>query len=228
MRYIQRYIFECDRSFSHPTFGRVDVRSRYCSTPYYSTPQLLFGVFLPSCMRSGLDHVLNRQRSVFIGYSGETMGGSARATCTGATVSPNPFGQVGGKVHGVLADTELPAIVSSCYSIQGRLWKLFMHWLTNVIFSYRLSIVYNVFSDTFKSGLGVSGPALAILVASMPVIYITLCGIFWALSKSLLPGLDPSTRAAALFCSSQKTLAFGKCRWHSASKYLFYHTLILI
>jgi len=33
--------------------------------------------------------------------------------------------------------------------------------------------------------------------------------VFWKLSFYLLPGLDMSTRVAALMCSSQKTLAFG-------------------
>lgn len=75
--------------------------------------------------------------------------------------------------------------------------------------AFRLAIVYNVFSDTFKSGLGVGGGALLGLILTMPVIYLTLSYIFWELSKKILPGLDASTRSAALFCSSQKTLAFG-------------------
>ena len=74
---------------------------------------------------------------------------------------------------------------------------------------YRLAIVYNVFSDTFKSGLGVSGSALAGLIVFTPFLYLTLSFIFWEISKKLLPGLDASTRSAAMFCSSQKTLAFG-------------------
>jgi len=72
-----------------------------------------------------------------------------------------------------------------------------------------LAIVYNVFSDTFVSGIGVGGSALATLVLSMPAVYLTLSAIFWQVSKKLLPGLDAPTRAAALLCSSQKTLAFG-------------------
>jgi len=72
-----------------------------------------------------------------------------------------------------------------------------------------LAIVYNVFSDTFVSGIGVSGAALANLISAMPIVYLVFSAIFWQISKILLPGLDPPTRSAALFCSSQKTLAFG-------------------
>jgi sodium/bile acid cotransporter 7 len=74
---------------------------------------------------------------------------------------------------------------------------------------FSLAIVYNVFSDTFISGIGVGGSALAMLLTAMPVLYLTLSALFWQVSKFLQPGLDAKTRAAALFCSSQKTLAFG-------------------
>ena len=72
-----------------------------------------------------------------------------------------------------------------------------------------LAIVYNVFSDTFVNGLGVGGSALIRLCITMPITYLFLSLIFWKLSLKVLPGLDTSTRAAALLCSSQKTLAFG-------------------
>lgn len=72
-----------------------------------------------------------------------------------------------------------------------------------------LAIVYNVFSDTFLSGLGVSGAALVKLVVAMPALYLALTVAFYRLSLWLLPGLDESTRGAALLCSAQKTLAFG-------------------
>jgi len=75
--------------------------------------------------------------------------------------------------------------------------------------SLLLAIVFNVFSDTFTKGIGVNGGALVKLLITMPIMYLTFCAIFWTLSKKLLPGLDPKTRAAALLCSSQKTLAFG-------------------
>ena len=74
---------------------------------------------------------------------------------------------------------------------------------------YRLAIVYNIFSDTFLSGIGVGGTSLAILLASMPILYLGLSALFWQISLYTLPGLDYSTRAAAMFCSAQKTLAFG-------------------
>jgi predicted Na+-dependent transporter len=47
------------------------------------------------------------------------------------------------------------------------------------------------------------------LIAAMPILYLSLSYLFWEISKKILPGLDASTRSAALFCSSQKTLAFG-------------------
>jgi len=72
-----------------------------------------------------------------------------------------------------------------------------------------LAIVYNVFSDTFVQGIGVGGGALATLLATMPLLYLALSGVFWAVSTWWLPGLDLPTRTAAMFCSSQKTLAFG-------------------
>jgi len=72
-----------------------------------------------------------------------------------------------------------------------------------------LAIVYNVFSDTFVKGLGVSGNALIRLCMIMPATYLFFSALFWQISKKLLPGLDAPTRAAALFASSQKTLAFG-------------------
>jgi hypothetical protein len=57
--------------------------------------------------------------------------------------------------------------------------------------------------------LGVGGNALIRLCISMPLTYLSLSLLFWKLSHQLLPGLDAPTRAAALFCATQKTLAFG-------------------
>lgn len=72
-----------------------------------------------------------------------------------------------------------------------------------------LAIVYNVFCDTFSQGIGVSGKSLSRLLVTLPTVYMLLSGMFWILSKKILPGLDSPTRSAALFCSAQKTLAFG-------------------
>lgn len=72
-----------------------------------------------------------------------------------------------------------------------------------------LAIVYNVFCDTFSRGLGVGGKALADLSFMLPISYLTYSFIFWQLSKYMLPQLSAQTRAAAVLCSSQKTLAFG-------------------
>lgn len=72
-----------------------------------------------------------------------------------------------------------------------------------------LGIVWNTFSDTFIRGMGISGAALGRLMVTMPIAYCVFCFLFWKTSKVALPGIDARTRAAALFCSSQKTLAFG-------------------
>ena len=69
--------------------------------------------------------------------------------------------------------------------------------------------MHNAFSDTFVTGIGVSRSAFAMLMFVMPVVYLILNAIFWNVSKIVQPTLDAKTRAAALFCSSQKTLAFG-------------------
>lgn len=81
--------------------------------------------------------------------------------------------------------------------------------IVNLFIFTRLAIVYNIFSDTFLKGIGVAGSSLVILLATMPALYLLLSLLFWKLSKVFLPGLDPATRAAALFCAPQKTLAFG-------------------
>jgi len=75
--------------------------------------------------------------------------------------------------------------------------------------SLLLAIVYNIFSDTFLVGLGVTGPALQRLVFMMPVLYLGLCAFFWQGSRLILPGLDVPTRAAAVLIAPSKTLAFG-------------------
>lgn len=72
-----------------------------------------------------------------------------------------------------------------------------------------LAIVYNIFSDTFKRGFGVSTAMLCTLAMAMPALYLFLTAVFYMLSKKLLPGLDAQTRGAAMLISSSKTLAFG-------------------
>jgi hypothetical protein len=46
--------------------------------------------------------------------------------------------------------------------------------MNNVLMNERLAIVFNIFSDTFMSGIGVGGEALSILILSMPVLYLGL------------------------------------------------------
>eukprot|EP01041_Mallomonas_annulata_P004296 gene4296-8540_t len=72
-----------------------------------------------------------------------------------------------------------------------------------------LAIVYNTFCDTFISGFGISKSALLSLLVTMPVLNIFFLVLFWKLSVKLFPGLNAKTRAAGLFCATQKTLAFG-------------------
>jgi len=52
-----------------------------------------------------------------------------------------------------------------------------------------LLIVYNVFSDTFASGLGIDSRALLGLLFAMPTSYLLLSYFFWHISKYFLPGL---------------------------------------
>lgn len=72
-----------------------------------------------------------------------------------------------------------------------------------------LSIVFQTFSDTFANGIGVQGSSLVKLMTTLPGVYLGLSVLFYRLSFLLFPRIDQKTRAAALFCSSQKTLAFG-------------------
>jgi predicted Na+-dependent transporter len=72
-----------------------------------------------------------------------------------------------------------------------------------------LAIVFNVFSDTFVTGIGVQGPALMTLMLTLPCAYLAFNALFWSLSWKLLPNLDMKIRATALLLASQKTLSFG-------------------
>lgn len=72
-----------------------------------------------------------------------------------------------------------------------------------------LAIVYNIFSDTFKRGLGIKKEMLVNLLTFMPLSYLTFSYIFWELSKKVLPGLDTKTRGAGLLSAPSKTMAFG-------------------
>jgi len=47
------------------------------------------------------------------------------------------------------------------------------------------------------------------LGVAMPTTYLALSVFFWQFSKTVLPGLDLPSRAAAVLCSPSKTLAFG-------------------
>ena len=50
---------------------------------------------------------------------------------------------------------------------------------------------------------------MAGLLFSMPLAYVLFSAFFWIIMKKIVPGLDARGKAAALLCSSQKTLAFG-------------------
>jgi predicted Na+-dependent transporter len=56
-----------------------------------------------------------------------------------------------------------------------------------------LAIVFNVFSDTFLSGIGVGGAALLNLMCAMPLMYLGFSAIFWQISLKLLPGMVQKT-----------------------------------
>mmetsp|Transcript_5252 Transcript_5252/g.5384 ORF Transcript_5252/g.5384 Transcript_5252/m.5384 type:complete len:410 (+) Transcript_5252:82-1311(+) len=72
-----------------------------------------------------------------------------------------------------------------------------------------LSIVYTTFCDTFIKGFGIPRSALIGLLCTMPIANIFFMLVFWNISKKIVPGIDVKTRAAGLFCATQKTLAFG-------------------
>ena len=83
------------------------------------------------------------------------------------------------------------------------------NWVKKASEVMLLSIVFNTFSDTFARGIGVQGSSLVKLLGTLPMVYLGLSLLFWQISQLLFPRIDAKTRAAALFCSSQKTLAFG-------------------
>lgn len=72
-----------------------------------------------------------------------------------------------------------------------------------------LGVVLNTFSDTFLRGFDLSSQAILTLTALLSVMYLVSNAFFWNFSKITNPEIEVRTRAAAMICSSQKTLAFG-------------------
>jgi sodium/bile acid cotransporter 7 len=72
-----------------------------------------------------------------------------------------------------------------------------------------LGIVYNAFCNAFSSGLGLAIKHGLVLLAILPTLHLASMGIlFKAFSLPFLQ-LSRSEVVAAMFCASQKTLAFG-------------------
>jgi sodium/bile acid cotransporter 7 len=73
-----------------------------------------------------------------------------------------------------------------------------------------VAIVFNTFSDSFSRGIGTEMTLeLKSLFVILPATYLVFNAVFWAVAHFLFPNIDVRTHAAAMICSSQKTLAFG-------------------
>jgi len=73
-----------------------------------------------------------------------------------------------------------------------------------------ISIVYATFCDVFaRGGLGVSGGSLVFLMAILPTAFAFSQLLMFMFSKLPFVKLSRKDQVAAMFCSTQKTLAFG-------------------
>ncbi|KAJ1623963.1 putative sodium bile acid cotransporter [Pavlovales sp. CCMP2436] len=71
-----------------------------------------------------------------------------------------------------------------------------------------LGVIFNTFCDSFsRASLALGRADILLLALGMPVVY-TLCFLCGARLLSRLP-IAPADATAALYCASQKTLAFG-------------------
>ncbi len=96
----------------------------------------------------------------------------------------------------------LPLILGQAarYTKLGEFQQKYNRKIRNFSSCLLLAIVYNIFSDTFNRGFGITGPALVKLAVTMPSAYLIVSVIFWQMSKSVLPGLDIPTRGWSI-CS---------------------------
>jgi sodium/bile acid cotransporter 7 len=72
-----------------------------------------------------------------------------------------------------------------------------------------LGIVWNAFCNAFSSGLGLEFRHSLILLALLPTLHLASLGILFKFFSSPFLKLTRQEVVAAMFCSSQKTLAFG-------------------
>uniref|UniRef100_A0A7R9WSE7 Sodium/bile acid cotransporter n=1 Tax=Craspedostauros australis TaxID=1486917 RepID=A0A7R9WSE7_9STRA len=72
-----------------------------------------------------------------------------------------------------------------------------------------LGIVYNAFCNTFTKGLGLAANHALLLLGLLPTLHLGSMALSFQLFSSKLLNFTPSEVVAAMFCASQKTLAFG-------------------
>ncbi|KAL3929897.1 MAG: hypothetical protein SGBAC_012003, partial [Bacillariaceae sp.] len=72
-----------------------------------------------------------------------------------------------------------------------------------------LGIVWNAFCTAFTSGLGLQFHHTLILLTLLPVLHLGSLGILFKFFSTTALGFSRDETVAAIFCASQKTLAFG-------------------
>ena len=72
-----------------------------------------------------------------------------------------------------------------------------------------LGIVWNAFCNAFSDGLGIQVKHSLVLLALLPALHLVVLGATFKLFSSKWLNFTKEESIAAMFCSSQKTLAFG-------------------
>lgn len=72
-----------------------------------------------------------------------------------------------------------------------------------------LGIVWNAFCNAFSDGLGIQLKHSLVLLALLPTLHLAVLGATFKFFSLPLLGFTKGETIAAMFCSSQKTLAFG-------------------
>ena len=72
-----------------------------------------------------------------------------------------------------------------------------------------LGIVWNAFCNAFTSGLGLEINHSLVLLGLLPTLHLGALGVLFKLFSLPVFNFSRSEIVAAMFCSSQKTLAFG-------------------
>jgi sodium/bile acid cotransporter 7 len=72
-----------------------------------------------------------------------------------------------------------------------------------------LGIVWNAFCNAFSGGLGLGLSHSLVLLTLLPVLHLVSLGVLFKLFSQPFLKFSRGETVAAMFCSSQKTLAFG-------------------